>query len=606
MSPDKIESFRQFTGADAETARSFLNLCEDNLEMAVGLYMEDPNSANNSVNAAPAAEEYRSPIPQRTERLIPIDIPIYSSHFERGATLRTRRRAFVADDSDDEIQLVGENLPGTTDSLSSLPNGSSSSATDAHSGSSNGDTSSRGSRSNGARPELPSKRGYLRQLYQPPTEILFDGTLLAAQAAAREKNQWLLVSLHDEGCFDCHLLNRDVWKDSRVYQTIRRNFVFLQLPVDSPEGIRFRSLHSYVQSASHISILNPYTGEQSMMWMHLKDAATVHEALTEFLQHTKLQSPVNSSIVASDPQPGHSHDRLTTSSSVIGVRRTHSDHPEAVSSLPVKRPRLGRRDTETTATLSTRVAAVSSQLDNTTAKDGLTSHSTSSRANLLDLSEEEQIRLAIEASTVETKQSCSSRSSCKNVDSDDETFIVLTDDDEEESNEVAAFSPQIDSPVGGAQSDCFLYDPEAYPSTTSTATISCRRPLRATRDRTTTSYSSSVISTVNSIASMNASTSKTNSVPCELSPPRLPEPKPHEDTIELAMRMPDGQREVYRLASSLTLQTIQRYFNLRGFPHTRYELVRLYPHQKLSTLSPQTTLAKIGLAKKDTLFLQER
>ncbi|VDP45881.1 unnamed protein product [Echinostoma caproni] len=76
MSPEKIESFRQFTGADAETARSFLNLCEDNLEMAVGLYMDDPNSCSSNTNMAPVLEEYRSPIPQRTERLIPVDVPI--------------------------------------------------------------------------------------------------------------------------------------------------------------------------------------------------------------------------------------------------------------------------------------------------------------------------------------------------------------------------------------------------------------------------------------------------------------------------------------------------------------------------------------------------
>ncbi|KAA0198158.1 hypothetical protein FBUS_02229 [Fasciolopsis buskii] len=86
MSPDKIESFRQFTGADAETARSFLSLCEDNLEIAVGLYMDDPNSANNDTDIAAPVEEYRSPIPQRTERLIPIDVPI--CEFQQSAALQ--------------------------------------------------------------------------------------------------------------------------------------------------------------------------------------------------------------------------------------------------------------------------------------------------------------------------------------------------------------------------------------------------------------------------------------------------------------------------------------------------------------------------------------
>uniref|UniRef100_A0A183AWX2 UAS domain-containing protein n=1 Tax=Echinostoma caproni TaxID=27848 RepID=A0A183AWX2_9TREM len=210
---------------------------------------------------------------------------------------------------------------------------------------------------------LPNKRGYLRQLYQPPTELLFDGTLVSAQAAAREKNRWLLVSLHDEGCFDCHLLNRDVWKDPKVYQTIKRNFVFLQIPVDSPEGVQFRAMHSYVQSASHISILNPYTGEQCIVWMHLKDATTVHEALTEFIQHTKLVPPSPTTMIP-DPQPGHSRDQLLTtltglSSRVGGSRRPQSHLSDNTSESAVKRPRLGLRDIDATTALSSRVAAVS-------------------------------------------------------------------------------------------------------------------------------------------------------------------------------------------------------------------------------------------------------
>lgn len=46
---------------------------------------------------------------------------------------------------------------------------------------------------------------------------------------AQENRQWLLVSLHDEGCFDCHILNRDVWKDSKIYPMIKQHFTFIQV-----------------------------------------------------------------------------------------------------------------------------------------------------------------------------------------------------------------------------------------------------------------------------------------------------------------------------------------------------------------------------------------
>lgn len=52
----------------------------------MGLYMDDPNSANNDTDIAAPVEEYRSPIPQRTERLIPIDVPI--CEFQQSAALQ--------------------------------------------------------------------------------------------------------------------------------------------------------------------------------------------------------------------------------------------------------------------------------------------------------------------------------------------------------------------------------------------------------------------------------------------------------------------------------------------------------------------------------------
>ncbi|VDL85744.1 unnamed protein product [Schistocephalus solidus] len=72
------------------------------------------------------------------------------------------------------------------------------------------------------------KKGVLRQLFAPPTDI-FKGSLKEAYEAARRQKKWLLLSLHEEACFDCHILNRDVWKDYRVADLIKRNFIFVQV-----------------------------------------------------------------------------------------------------------------------------------------------------------------------------------------------------------------------------------------------------------------------------------------------------------------------------------------------------------------------------------------
>ncbi|TGZ63511.1 hypothetical protein CRM22_006855 [Opisthorchis felineus] len=601
MSSDLVECFRQVTGADTETAASFLSACNNNLEMAVSLYMDE-----GTVTPTTSAEEYRSPIPQRTEQLLPVELPIYASRFARpvagtatSTLYRARRRAFVADDSDDDNQDVSS-LPVASavsneqevsdtfrvhhcNSSSTIPNHSPGLG---HFSASPGTVHST---VNGSHESIGKKRSHLRQLYQPPVEIMFDGSLSEAKSSAQERNQWLLISLHDESCFDCHLMNRDVWKDPRVYQTVKKNFTFLQIPVDSPEGFRFRSRYSYVTSASHIAVLDPTTGEQKVMWMHLKDPNTVNEVLTEFLRHNKTTVP--------------------SGSSVSGSRRpAETDTDPCVTTLyPLKRPRTEQSVGDSSGLLS-RVAAVSSQIDDK-GSNSMGSQPSCSRSsplsridttnNPLDLTEEEQLQLAIEASKAETTvssrlPSSKSRTKCSDVDrsapwaaSDaDDELIVLTDDETDSSVEEDNRDPE-----------CFIYDPDTSrtASVSTTAMISGRRPLRPT------SGSCPVPSTVSMSTASPApepSTSHSTLLP-------LPVPGPNEDVMELVVRLPSGEREVLRISPNLQLQVLRRHFNSRGFPHSRYEFVRLYPRTSLSTLPDTTRLNEAGLSKKDTVFLQE-
>ncbi|KAF6778414.1 hypothetical protein AHF37_02910 [Paragonimus kellicotti] len=234
-----------------------------------------------------------------------------------------------------------------------------------------------------------------------------------------------------------------------------------KIPVDSPEGIRYRGEHAYVNSASHIAILDPVTGEQKVMWMHLKDPKSVHE-VCEFYE------------VTTDP-----------------------------------------------------------------------------------------------------------------VDD----LIVLTDDDDEDVD---------DSDDDNTDPDCFIFDPDATypPNRSSTAIISSRRPLRPTGTACVSS-SASVQPPVCHVDPRHA-----KEVDLEIHP--LLVPKSNEEAIELVVRLPNGTREVLRLASSLPLVDLRCYFESRGFPRSRYELVRLYPRCNLSSFSESTTLSEAGLARKDTIFIQER
>ncbi|VDP85987.1 unnamed protein product [Schistosoma mattheei] len=49
-----------------------MSACNNNLELAVSLYMDDPSR----VPPQSSTEEYRTPIPQRNEQLLPVVVPL--------------------------------------------------------------------------------------------------------------------------------------------------------------------------------------------------------------------------------------------------------------------------------------------------------------------------------------------------------------------------------------------------------------------------------------------------------------------------------------------------------------------------------------------------
>lgn len=46
---------------------------------------------------------------------------------------------------------------------------------------------------------------------------------------AKQQKKWLLVNIQADAEFDCHRLNRDVWKDEMVQNIIACNCIFWQV-----------------------------------------------------------------------------------------------------------------------------------------------------------------------------------------------------------------------------------------------------------------------------------------------------------------------------------------------------------------------------------------
>lgn len=110
----------------------------------------------------------------------------------------------------------------------------------------------------------------LAEMYRPPFELMSRLPWDMARDEGREDEKWLLVNIQDPSVFDCQLLNRDLWKDAGVKDTVKEHFIFLQFNKDDPRGAPY--LQYYFQGSDvsdnypHIAIVDPRTGEQMKVW----------------------------------------------------------------------------------------------------------------------------------------------------------------------------------------------------------------------------------------------------------------------------------------------------------------------------------------------------
>jgi hypothetical protein len=137
----------------------------------------------------------------------------------------------------------------------------------------------------------------LADLFRPPVEIISHLPFDHARDEAKESEKWMLVNIQDESVFASQVLNRDIWRAAEVQQTIRENFVFLQMNRNGRDGrdyVRLYMPHAVASGTDgdlfpHIAIIDPRTGEQVKVWKEMPESPIefVH-ALHEFLERYSL------------------------------------------------------------------------------------------------------------------------------------------------------------------------------------------------------------------------------------------------------------------------------------------------------------------------------
>ncbi|KAI9717548.1 MAG: hypothetical protein M1812_004689 [Candelaria pacifica] len=150
--------------------------------------------------------------------------------------------------------------------------------------------------------EVSSKSNLLAEMYRPPFEIMTRLPWDEAREEGREKEKWILVNVQDPAVFDCQVLNRDIWKNPGVKETVKENFIFIQYGKDDPNGNQYNqyyfqdrdSQHAY----PHIAIVDPRTGEQVKKWSGppvpkpMDFLMQLHEFLDRYSLHVNAKNPV--------------------------------------------------------------------------------------------------------------------------------------------------------------------------------------------------------------------------------------------------------------------------------------------------------------------------
>ncbi|XP_061588272.1 UBX domain-containing protein 7 [Cololabis saira] len=252
-----IQQFTAITGATESVGQHMLEACNNNLEMAVTMFLdggaiaEEPSTSSSSAassSRAPPTDEVRAPIPQKQDILVEPE-PLF------GVPKRRRPARSIFDGFRDfQTETIRQEQE--------LRNGGT----------------------------VDKKLSTLADLFRPPIELMHKGSFETAKDCGQLENKWLMINIQNVQDFACQCLNRDVWSNDAVKNIIREHFIFWQVYHDSEEGQRYIQFYK-LNKFPYISILDPRTGQKMVEWNQL-DVASFLEQATGFLaEHGQLDGP---------------------------------------------------------------------------------------------------------------------------------------------------------------------------------------------------------------------------------------------------------------------------------------------------------------------------
>lgn len=165
-----------------------------------------------------------------------------------------------------------------------------------------------------------------------------------ARSEGKDNEKWILVDVQDPAIFDCQVLNRDLWKNPDIKDSIKENFIFMQFSKDDPKGTQY--LQYYFQNREsqdaypHIAIVDPRTGEQVKVWSGPPGPKPMDflMQLHEFLDRYSLNVAAKNPVARRKPEPRKEKEvgkmteqemlEMALQNSLAGTNRPKGEDPD--------------------------------------------------------------------------------------------------------------------------------------------------------------------------------------------------------------------------------------------------------------------------------------
>ena len=246
MSDELVSQFMTFTGsADVDVAKNYLEMSGNNVETAVGLFMEHNAGGGGGSGGGGAGDfaagaamggspDIRAPDATRTMRLMDDG----SGGPPMGGAL-----SMLAHDPQVRVmyEMMEEQLAPTAFAQAApvdarrAVNAAAAAALAAGSDEDDDDNEYAYDEDGDANMEDedddnqgPSPSGLADMFAAPSHLITKTGGFQGARQIARDSKRWFLVNIQKDSEFSSHALNRDVWRNDLVENLIREGFIFWQ------------------------------------------------------------------------------------------------------------------------------------------------------------------------------------------------------------------------------------------------------------------------------------------------------------------------------------------------------------------------------------------